>query len=79
MFYLWKLYYYCFSLSLCIVYVDYANVVFKLFSSWCLGMYYRNVYDFYAPQNISGEHIVAGLSVRPSVSLSVRPKFVSGP
>ena len=28
---------------------------------------------FYAPRKISGEHIVAALSVRPSVSQSVRP------
>jgi len=28
---------------------------------------------FYAPRKISGEHIVAALSVRPSVSPSVRP------
>jgi len=38
---------------------------------------------FYAPRKNSGEHIVAALSVRPSVSQSVRPsvrpEFVSGP
>jgi len=40
---------------------------------------------YYAPRKISGEHIVAALSVRPSVSQSVRPSvrpyvpFVSGP
>ena len=43
-----------------------------------------NLY-FYAPRKISGEHIVVALSVRPSVSQSVRPSvrtyvpFVSGP
>ena len=30
-------------------------------------------YYYYAPRKISGEHIVAALSVRPSVSQSVRP------
>ena len=39
------------------------------------------VFLFYAPRKISGEHIVVALSVRPSVSPSVRPyvPFVSGP
>ena len=31
------------------------------------------VHTFYAPRKISGEHIVAALSVRLSVSQSVRP------
>ena len=30
------------------------------------------VLSYYAPRKISGEHIVAALSVRPSVRLSVR-------
>ena len=37
-----------------------------------------NIYHFYAPRKISVEHIVAGLSVRRSISWYVRPKFVSG-
>jgi len=37
------------------------------------------LYLFYAPRKISGEHIVAALSVRPSVSPCVRPSGHSCP
>jgi len=46
-----------------------ASFKSKLFAP-CILCFMRS-YPFYAPRNISGEHIVAALSVRPSVRPSV--------
>jgi len=49
------------------------NLIFALFKITLFKVRYICCFLFcYAPRKISGEHIVAALSVRPSVSLSVR-------
>ena len=59
------------SVVVVLLLVDFASIV-SVCGGWAWSL-------FLCPQRNFGRHIVIALSVRPSVSPSVPPAFVSGP